>query len=59
MCEFCLNPNQSGDRDAEHIDFAGFFSPDAIDQAVRQANENRATQESEEGDDDDDDDDGT
>jgi hypothetical protein len=56
MCQFCLNPNQSGDRDADHIDFAGFFSPDAIDRAVRQANANananRSKQEAR-GDDDD------
>ena len=56
MCQFCLNPNQSGDRDADHIDFAGFFSSDAIDQAVRQANANRENEESKEGDGDDDDD---
>lgn len=56
MCEFCLNPNQRGDRDADHIDFAGFFSPDAIDRAVQQANANgaAAAQASEEGEDDDD-----
>jgi len=56
MCEFCLNPNQSGDRDADHIDFAGFFSADAIERAVRQANENRANQASAEGHGDEDDD---
>jgi hypothetical protein len=56
MCEFCLDPNRSGDRDAEHVDFAGFFSPDAIDRAVRQANEARANQESAVGGNDDDDD---
>jgi len=55
MCQFCLNPNQSGDRDADHIDFAGFFSPDAIEQAVRQANALRAN----DGDDGDGDSDGT
>lgn len=58
MCEFCLNPNRSGDRDADHIDFAGFFSPDAIDLAVRRANEARAAANEEsqnggQGDDDD------
>lgn len=59
MCEFCLNPNQSGDRDADHIDFAGFFSPDAIERAVRQANALRAGHESNEGGGNDDDSDGT
>lgn len=52
MCLFCSDPNQSGDRDADHIDFAGFFSPDAIERAVQQAKANRSNQESI-GDDDD------
>lgn len=42
MCEFCLAPNSNNqDRDANHVDFAGFFSAAAIDAAVRQANANR------------------
>ena len=45
MCEFCLNPNQKGESDANHVDFAGFFSPDAIDRVIRQTNEARARQE--------------
>jgi hypothetical protein len=60
MCEFCLFPT-GGDRDAQHSDFAGFFSPDAIEAAVRQAA--NATRASDEQDDEDkvvdDDDDGT
>lgn len=36
MCEFCNNPNAN--RDIYHSDFAGFFSADAIEAAVRQAN---------------------
>jgi len=55
MCEFCLNPNRSGDPDADHIDFAGFFSPDAIERAVQEANANRRTQQTKEGNNDDDD----
>ena len=46
MCEFCSDPNRQGESDADHVDFAGFFSPDAIDRAIRQANEARARQES-------------
>ena len=37
MCEFCLDPSSSQDRDRAHQDFAGFFSADAIEAAVRQA----------------------
>lgn len=55
MCEFCLNPNRSGDPDADHVDFAGFFSPDAIERAVRQASEARAIIDSRDGVDEDDD----
>lgn len=66
MCEFCLYPNgnNSNDPDADHVDFAGFFSADAIEAAVRQANATR--EQSHDGGDDDasgeqeeDDDDGT
>lgn len=47
MCEFCLNPNlRQGDRDALNPSFAGFFSPEAIEAAVRQANANRQPQQS-------------
>lgn len=63
MCEFCLYPNgnNSSDPDAEHIDFAGFFSADAIEAAVRQANANRGQQDTtdDESTEEDDDDDGT
>jgi hypothetical protein len=53
MCEFCSFPT-GGDRDAQHSDFAGFFSADAIDAAVLQANASRQqTQEDDEGEDDD------
>lgn len=38
MCEFCNDPNsQNTNRDIFHQDFAGFFSADAIEAAVRQA----------------------
>lgn len=41
MCEFCsLGPKSNVDRDSRHSDFAGFFSADAIEQALRQAAEN-------------------
>jgi hypothetical protein len=51
MCEFCLDPNSSsssrgGNRDAFHSDFAGFFSADAIEAAVRQAAANVAASSS-------------
>lgn len=46
MCEFCLNPERSGDRDALHLDFQGFFSADAIQKAIEQAKESRADEES-------------
>jgi hypothetical protein len=36
MCEFCLNIKSKGD--AVHPDFAGFFSADAIEAAIRQVN---------------------
>jgi hypothetical protein len=58
MCEFCSLPGSNTNRDARHSDFAGFFSADAIDAAVRQANASRRGQQSsddvKEGDDDDD-----
>lgn len=37
MCEFCNNPF-SINNDSNHTAFAGFFSADAIEAAVRQAN---------------------
>lgn len=40
MCEFCFGPtgrSTSSDRDATHVEFAGFFSAEAIEAAVRQA----------------------
>ena len=55
MCEFCSLPT-IGDRDANHIDFAGFFSPAAIEAAVQQANANRQAQDDEDETNDDDDD---
>jgi hypothetical protein len=58
MCEFCSLPGANNtNRDAQHSDFVGFFSSDAIDAAIRQANFNRAAQQKES--DDNDDDDGT
>ena len=53
MCEFCNLPGSNTNRDAAHSDFAGFFSADAIEAAVRQANANRNSEEK--GDDEDDD----
>ena len=41
MCEFCLDPNSGTNRDQFHPSFAGFFSADAIEAAVRQANANQ------------------
>jgi hypothetical protein len=39
MCEFCsFASGNSSNRDAFHSDFSGFFSSDAIEAAVRQAN---------------------
>ena len=41
MCEFCSGPNNyEHGRDQQDASFAGFFSSDAIDAAVRQANKN-------------------
>ena len=40
MCEFCsFGPNSSRQNHGEDAFGMGFFSADAIDQAVRQANE--------------------
>lgn len=36
MCEFCNNPFASN-KDAQHVEFAGFFSAASIDAAVRRA----------------------
>ena len=58
MCEFCSFPT-AGDRDAQHSDFAGFFSAEAIEAAVRQANANREQAPGEGGSGEDDDSDGT
>ena len=52
MCEFCSLPNKGGNRDAFHSDFAGFFSADAIDAAVRQAKANNKKNEKQQGDND-------
>ena len=41
MCEFCNLPGNKSNRDALHSDFAGFFSADAIEAAVRQAKANK------------------
>ena len=39
MCEFCSGPNTlEHGRDQQDASFVGFFSSDAIDAAVRQAN---------------------
>ena len=45
MCEFCSGNHNSLEhgRDQQDASFAGFFSSDAIDAAVRQANINRSS----------------
>ena len=59
MCEFCNNPlsnNKQNDKDAQHVEFAGFFSSDAIDAAIRQtaAAATKSRQDASASDDDDD-----
>lgn len=55
MCEFCNNPfQQRPDKDSTDLQFAGFFSAEAIEAAVRQANASREQQRSEKPDDADD-----
>ena len=51
MCEYCNNPfsNKNSNSDEHRIEFAGFFSADAITAAVQQAKQLR------QGSDDDDD----
>jgi hypothetical protein len=44
MCEFCNVPGSNTNRDASHQDFAGFFSADAIEAAVRQVNASHPSQ---------------
>lgn len=45
MCEFCSNPfDRNNNRDAQHVEFAGFFSAEAIDAAIRQTQQ-RAREE--------------
>lgn len=55
MCEFCNLPGLNNLRDANHADFAGFFSADLIEAAVKQANANRkkSTDDEVDGDDED------
>ena len=62
MCEFCLDPSGRSGRnsDSNRAEFAGFFSADAINAAVAQAqalrSQNADTQdEKEDGDNEDDD----
>lgn len=52
MCEFCSGESNSASRDVHHSDFAGFFSAEAIDAAVRQANALHANEEDADPDDD-------
>jgi hypothetical protein len=56
MCEYCNNPfsQKNSNSDEHHIEFAGFFSADAITAAVQQAK--RLRQHKQQGSDDDDDD---
>jgi hypothetical protein len=39
MCEYCSNPfgSKGTNSDSQHIEFAGFFSTDAINAAVQKA----------------------
>jgi hypothetical protein len=53
MCEYCNNPFASN-KDAQRVEFAGFFSSEAIDAAVRQAALRRS--DASQGNDDDDED---
>lgn len=48
MCEFCSLPIKGEDPDRHHSDFAGFFSAELIEAAVRQANTNKKEDEDEE-----------
>jgi hypothetical protein len=49
MCEFCNNPFASN-KDAQHVEFAGFFSADAIDAAVaRRAKQQQDASDDDEG----------
>ena len=42
MCEYCNNPFSTNRNSDEHrIEFAGFFSADAITAAVQQAKQSR------------------
>jgi hypothetical protein len=61
MCEFCNVPNSNSNRDAFHSDFAGFFSADAIEAAVKQVNASHPQQSQQDDDsaESDDDSDGT
>jgi hypothetical protein len=57
MCEFCNNPFDTTNKDSKHIEFAGFFSTDAINAAVSQAIASRKQQVNNKNNSDDDDDD--
>jgi hypothetical protein len=57
MCESCNNPFASNNKDAQHVEFAGFFSSAAINAAVRKAKQHDASDDA--GDSDSDDSDGT
>lgn len=37
MCEFCSYSGSTADRDSTDVRFRGFFTPEAIDAAVRKA----------------------
>jgi hypothetical protein len=51
MCEFCsFGPNTNLDPDARVVEFAGFFSADAIEAAVRQAQQDEDVYSDEESD---------
>jgi hypothetical protein len=58
MCEFCTFPT-GVDPDSLNLDFAGFFTAQAIEQAVQQANANSTAEGDDDEGDDDADSDGT
>lgn len=47
MCEFCSNPFAQKNLDALDSTFAGFFSPEAIEAAIRQAKKHNVDQHEE------------
>ena len=56
MCEYCNNPfsKNNSNSDENRIEFAGFFSADAITAAVQQAKQQRRPRQQQQGSSDDD-----